>query len=310
MEEGERTEAVRVVGKPSELTAAAKLEALPIMEDWRAGIIAHLESGGEAALEKWQESVHDDEALASSLFRTRLQADMAGQLFVRVVEVPESQPGGSRATSRRVLQDGDDRPSFMRLTFEEALESFLERRLVTQEEYRMLIETARRDAFSAVNLASDRMVLRVRDLLDEHLADGGSLASFVVGVREDEITLGIEPATPHYLENVYRSNVQSAYGAGRLRQLEHPAVATARPFVQYRTAGDTRVRPAHAALDGVVFNRAEDPGWRAFAPPLGYQCRCSLRAIRTSLVDESKVVLSSDIPGGVGADPGWAGPGA
>lgn len=276
------------------------------MEDWREGIIAHLESGGEAALDTWQESVRDDEALASSLFRTRLQANMAGQLFVRAVEVPESQPGGSRAASRRVLQD-DSRPSFMRLTFEEALDSFLERRLVTQEEYRQLIDVARRDAFSAVNLASDQMVLRVRDLLDQHLAEGGSLGSFVAGVREDEILLGVEAASPSYLETVYRTNVQSSYGAGRLRQIENPVVTAARPFVQYRTAGDSRVRPNHAALQGVVFNRAEDPGWRQFAPPLGFNCRCVMRTVRAS--QAGKVTLSSDIPAGVGADPGWTGPG-
>jgi SPP1 gp7 family putative phage head morphogenesis protein len=278
------------------------------MEDWREGIIAHLEAGGEAGLAQWQESVQDDEALASALFRTRLQADMAGQLFVRAVEVPETDVVGQQiAASTRALQDSDARPSFMRLAFEEALDSFLARGLVTQAQYREMIGIARRDSFSAVNLASDQLVSRARDLIQRHLAEGGSVRSFVAGMRDGSIGLGIEPATPHYIENVFRTNVQSAYGAGRLRQLEHPAVAAARPFVQYRTAGDNRVRPNHAALEGVVFNRAEDPGWREFAPPLGFQCRCALRAVRASQVD--KVTLSSDIPEGVGADPGWTGPG-
>ncbi len=280
------------------------------MEDWREGILAHLEASGEAGLSEWQESVQDDEALASALFRTRLQADMAGQLFVRAVEVPESLGEEATAMSARVLQDSPDaRPSFMRLTFEEALDAFLERGLVTQEQYREMIGAARRDSFSAVNLASDQMVVRVRDLIDQHLAEGGSLGSFVAGVREDEILLGIEPANPSYLETVFRTNVQSSYGAGRLRQLEHPAVAAARPFVEYRTAGDSRVRDSHRPLNGVVFNRTEDPGWREFAPPLGFNCRCALRTLRTSQVDQSKVTLSSDIPAGVGADPGWTGPG-
>ena len=276
------------------------------MEDWREGLIAHLEAGGEAALTEWQASVAEDDALASSLFRTRLQADMAGQLFVRAVEVPESQPGGSRAASRRVLRDEpDSRPSFMRLSFEEALQAFLDRGLVTQAEYREMLATARRDSFSAVELASENLVLRARDLIARHLSEGGSLGTFVEDLRRGEVNLGVEPATPWALETIYRTNVQSAYGAGRLQQLEHPAVSAARPLVQYRTANDSRVRPNHAALEGVVFDRSTDPGWRQYAPPLGFNCRCVLRTVR----EAETVTLSSDVPEGAGADPGWAGPG-
>jgi len=45
------------------------------------------------------------------------------------------------------------------------------------------------------------------------------------------------------------------------------------PFLQYKTAGDGRVRPEHAALDGII-RRIEDPFWNTLYPPNGWNCRC------------------------------------
>lgn len=43
--------------------------------------------------------------------------------------------------------------------------------------------------------------------------------------------------------------------------------------LQYRTAGDSRVREAHAALDGVTLPPS-DPFWDFYLPPNGWNCRC------------------------------------
>lgn len=47
------------------------------------------------------------------------------------------------------------------------------------------------------------------------------------------------------------------------------------PNLEYRTAGDSEVRPAHAKLDGIVLP-ISDPFWRSHTPPLGWGCRCEL----------------------------------
>lgn len=43
--------------------------------------------------------------------------------------------------------------------------------------------------------------------------------------------------------------------------------------LQYRTAGDDRVREAHAALDGVTLPPS-DKFWDSYLPPNGWNCRC------------------------------------
>ena len=222
---------------------------------------------------------------------------MAGQLFVRVVEAPETLP-----QSMRALDDGP-RPSFLSLPFEEALQAFLERQIITPDEFRRLSDEARQRAFTATNLASQGLIERAYRRLQESLQSGGTLDDFARQLREDSTSLGVTEANPSYLETVYRTNVSSAYGAGRHRQTRSPAVVAARPFVEYRTARDDRVRQSHAALDRLVF-RQDDPDWPRYAPPNGFNCRCVTVVRRDP--GGKQVVSASDLS--VRPDPGFDAP--
>ncbi len=51
--------------------------------------------------------------------------------------------------------------------------------------------------------------------------------------------------------------------------------------LQYRTAGDDKVRPEHAALDGVTLPMS-DPFWETYYPPNGWNCRCTVVQVRKS----------------------------
>ena len=51
--------------------------------------------------------------------------------------------------------------------------------------------------------------------------------------------------------------------------------------LQYRTAGDSKVRPEHAALNGVTLPPS-DPFWKTYYPPNGWNCRCTAVQVRRS----------------------------
>ena len=51
--------------------------------------------------------------------------------------------------------------------------------------------------------------------------------------------------------------------------------------LQYRTAGDDKVRPEHAALDRVTLPIA-DTFWEEYYPPNGWNCRCTVVQVRKS----------------------------
>lgn len=51
--------------------------------------------------------------------------------------------------------------------------------------------------------------------------------------------------------------------------------------LQYRTQKDDKVRPEHAALDGVTLPPL-DPFWAEYYPPNGWNCRCTVVQVRKS----------------------------
>ncbi len=55
------------------------------------------------------------------------------------------------------------------------------------------------------------------------------------------------------------------------------------PLLQYVTAGDDKVRPEHAAWDGII-KPVDDPFWDAHNPPNGYNCRCETIQLETGEV--------------------------
>lgn len=77
--------------------------------------------------------------------------------------------------------------------------------------------------------------------------------------------------TPWRLETIYETNMQSAYMAGRYKGMK--AATQYAPWWEYSAIMDSRTRPQHAALNGLVF-RHDDPFWATWYPPNGYRCRC------------------------------------
>lgn len=74
----------------------------------------------------------------------------------------------------------------------------------------------------------------------------------------------------------YRTATQVAEAASQYRQLL--AVKKTLPLWVYRTVGDDRVRPEHAALDGLTLS-ADDPKWHEIYPPNDWNDRCWVDAI-------------------------------
>lgn len=117
---------------------------------------------------------------------------------------------------------------------------------------------------------------------------------------------------------IFDANVRSAHMAGRWSQLW--AGRDRRPFLEYRTAGDARVRPQHRQWNGII-RPLTDPFWSTHYPPNGWGCRCTVRSRSQAEIDakglrvetapfegKTRQVTKGDevtdmVP--VGIDPGW-----
>lgn len=86
----------------------------------------------------------------------------------------------------------------------------------------------------------------------------------------------IRGSSPYRVETFFRSNMQASYMAGKWLNIQEDRFD--RPYLQYLTQADDRVRPSHRVLHKGVW-AVNDPVWRKIYPPNGYNCRCYVRQI-------------------------------
>ena len=160
-------------------------------------------------------------------------------------------------------------------------------------------------AFTVAGVTDVRLIEQIQQALIDVLSQGGTQQDFENAVNALTDAQGIERLAAFHLETVFQTNIMTAYANGRFEQLRDPAVAAAAPYWQYRTAGDARVRPNHAAMEGFTA-RFDDPVWSKWYPPAGYNCRCTVIALLRSEAPEG-----ADKPGlsrlPAEPDPGFGG---
>ena len=108
--------------------------------------------------------------------------------------------------------------------------------------------------------------------------------------------------TPWRLKNIYRTNMQTSYMAGRYRYQQ--SISEERPYWQYVAIVDESTRPSHQQHNGTVL-RAGDPFWDTHYPPNGWGCRCRVRTLSRRALQRRglKVSDGGGLPGF--ADRGW-----
>lgn len=164
------------------------------------------------------------------------------------------------------------------------------------EQFYALPAAKRAMAFTVSALARLDQVQAVADALVKFMADGGTFEDFRRWALQQDWSL-----PRHRLETIYRNAVQTAYQAGHWRAFDEAADEL--PYLMYDAINDSRVRPTHLALDGVI-RPVRDPYWRTHAPPLGHRCRCTLRQISRDEAARRGGVTSNPPAEGT-ADSGW-----
>lgn len=129
-----------------------------------------------------------------------------------------------------------------------------------------------------------------------------AFADFKKSFNEILARRGWEGMTPWRVETIYRTNLQSAFGAGRWA--EQTDNAAARPWLRYDALDDGAAREEHLAMDGRVF-AIDDPIWRTWYPPNGYNCRCSVEALTDEQARASGKIQTGETVRGIYPDPGF-----
>lgn len=189
------------------------------------------------------------------------------------------------------------------LPFEEAVSYWRSKVLLTPEEFRRLADAVKANAFTVAGIARLDMLNEVWKLLDDAISEGLTVREFQEKAQDLFQRKGWEGPTPYRLDNIFRTNIQTAFSVGRYKQMTHPDIVETRPIWVYDAVNDRRTRPTHLALDGTA-RRADDPFWDTWYPPNGYRCRCAVRNLSEREARRRGIKVGSGAAPGLVEPPG------
>ena len=264
----------------------------------RLGSVA-TETEALSALDDWQRTLDADTDIEGALWRANAQTNLAGQLFVRDIEL------------KRAIVSLDRAPpsTFLNLRFEDAIELFASRRLLSSTAFGALLDAERFRAFTMKNAITakiiERAAARIRAALEPQ---GPGLRSFIADLASSTSADSYSGGVRRYLEMVYRTGTATSYNAGRFRQ--QIELGSDESLVwEYLTVGDNRVRASHAALNGKQWTVGDPEGRRVY-PPNSFQCRCVIRVIEREDANAQQLSRTIDpdeaVTDGFNGDPAGA----
>lgn len=158
--------------------------------------------------------------------------------------------------------------------FRDAVEYWRSLVPMTDAEFARLSAELAPKAFHVAGAAQASLVTDVFEALDQAIAQGTTFEQFKaeVGQQLEQAWGGEQPGL---LETIFRTNVQTAYAAGRQEILDDPDVQESHPFRRFDAIKDSRTTDICNQLDGKILP-ADDPFWNTHTPPLHFNCRSIL----------------------------------
>ena len=184
--------------------------------------------------------------------------------------------------------------------FDEAVEAFLGKEIMSRPEFDALAKEMRGDAFTAAYVYAADDLQEVYDAVLAALENKSTLADFTAQVG-DILT------RDWHRETVFRTNMLSAYGKGHWDQAQ--VTKEMRPYARYTAVMDGRTRPTHAELHGMVYP-LDHPFWQEYWPPWDYNCRCAAVTLSPEEVQQEGLEVRSGWEGVPPPNPAFSSPAA
>lgn len=165
---------------------------------------------------------------------------------------------------------------------------------VSKSEFDHLNDQARAKAFTVSGLSKLDQVTAVQQALAKVMDEGGTLVDFKAQISDIIKAQGWTGKKAHRVDNIFRTNLQTAYMAGRYEQMQK--TTRLRPYWRYLAVEDKRTRPSHTALDGKVYP-ADHDFWNSFYPPNGFRCRCTVQSLSERQVKKAGYQIETEMPG-------------
>ena len=180
------------------------------------------------------------------------------------------------------------------IKFEEAVEFLKLKVSITKEEWKSVEQKARFRAFTVAKLGSATLIDTVKQQLLEVLEEGKGYAEFWNRIKKT-VENDVSKIKPGYWETVFRTNTQSAYVAGKLKQYDNSGVVAYQLMVieDVRTSQICRNLLNKNSGYGIILP-VEHPFWQKYGfPPYHFNCRSSIRGVWSSQVGKIGNVVTN-----------------
>lgn len=181
------------------------------------------------------------------------------------------------------------------IVFEEAVKFFGEKIPVTASVFYRLAEQYRSLAFTVAGYTKAQILKKFQEELLKAIQDGTTMAAFKANMNEFLNDQGYDGLTNFRADNIFRTNIQTAYQVGHYEQITSPEVMKQRPYWRYDAVNDRRTRPSHLAMNGRVF-RADSPVWDTWYPPNGFRCRCGVETLSERELKARGLTVEDEAP--------------
>lgn len=161
--------------------------------------------------------------------------------------------------------------TFSPLPHDEAVRRIAELPLVSREVMDEMLPELKAYAFTITGLDVGDQMAKVRDMLAAVPKGENNWDKARAQIAAELVDDLGGKASERRAELLLRTHVFRGYAASRYRRLMQQVDVF--PFWQYKTHGDGRVRPSHAALNGKIFPAGHQI-WQRIFPPWDWGCRC------------------------------------
>lgn len=181
------------------------------------------------------------------------------------------------------------------LVFEEAVKYFGDKLPVTSEEFQQIAGKYKSHAFTVSGYSQVQILNKFHKVLLKSIEEGTTMEQFKKDMNNFLEDKGYTGITNFQADNIYRTNLQTAYNVGHYTQMTDESVMKLRPYWLYDAVNDRHTRPSHKAMDGRVF-KADSPVWDTWYPPNGHRCRCGVTTLSKRQVQDRNLKVEQDAP--------------
>ncbi len=175
---------------------------------------------------------------------------------------------------------------------EEAIKFFKDKIIMPAKDFYALEAWARARAFTVSYVTKAEVLNDIHKAVDEAISNGTTLADFGDSLKNIAENRGWTGITPWHEETVFRTNIQTAYSAGRYEQLE----GMGDKFDgQFSAIMDDRTTEVCSELNGKVYP-LDSPFWDIYTPPLHFNCRSALVPILKSTEESRGLTVENTLP--------------